>query len=59
MQPPENVLPIEMFNKSAIKNETPSKNAWITYNGGQTNKNMNSIGSVIPVMNEVKATPKK
>src|SRR5699024_1987494 len=56
--PPEKVLPIDIFKISAIKNDTPSKNAWNTYNNGDINKNINSIGSVIPVINEVRAAPK-
>jgi hypothetical protein len=49
---------IEILRISAIKNDTPSKKAWNTYNNGETNKNINSIGSVIPVMKEVKAAPR-
>ena len=54
MNPPEKEFPIRMFNRSANKNDNPSKNAWITYNQGATNKKVYSIGSVIPVKNEVK-----
>src|SRR5699024_2046665 len=33
-------------------------NAWKTYSSGATNRNMYSTGSVMPVTNDVRATPR-
>ena len=55
ISPPENVIPILTFNICIIINDKPANTQCIPNNTGATNKNVNSIGSVIPVKNEVNA----
>lgn len=54
MIPPENVIPTWAPNKFITKNEIPAIVAWNPQNSaGDKNKNVNSIGSVTPVTNDV------
>lgn len=45
---------MQMFNRWHNKNDKPAKPQCKTNSPGAINKNVNSIGSVIPVKNEVK-----
>ena len=53
--PPENVIPIFTFRICISMKEKPANIQWTANNIGATNKKENSIGSVIPVRNEVSA----
>ena len=54
MNPPENVIPTCAPNRFISKNDTAAINAWNPQNrAGAKNTNVNSIGSVTPVTNDV------
>ncbi|MNY55503.1 hypothetical protein D3C86_1914880 [compost metagenome] len=48
-------MPSRIPNRIQIGNARPARMAWIAYRIGATNMKENSIGSVIPVRNEVNA----
>ena len=54
--PPENDTPAVAPHSAMIQNENPAINTWNPKNRiGARNRNVNSIGSVIPVRNDVSA----
>ena len=54
--PPENVIPTCAPRRFIAKNDNPAITAWNPQNNaGDKNKNVNSIGSVTPVTNDVSA----
>ena len=55
INPQEKVVPIAISSILISANEIPAKIQWTTNTKGATNKNVNSIGSVIPVRKLVKA----
>ena len=55
INPQENVVPIQIFKICINANDKPANPQCKINNPGAINKNVNSIGSVIPVRNDVNA----
>ena len=54
IRPPENVSPIDVPVMNMIMNDRPANTAWIPNSHGAMNRKVNSIGSVMPVRNDVR-----
>ena len=59
MRPSEKVVPTQICRMWQIMKERPAKTTWMPNRAGARNRNVNSIGSVMPVRNEVMATEKR
>ena len=55
MKPPEKVRPICVPVMNMIMNDSPAMTAWMPNSHGAMKRKVNSIGSVMPVRNEVSA----
>ena len=55
IRPPENVSPMDVPVMNMIMKHRPAMTAWMPNSHGAMNRNVNSIGSVMPVRNDVSA----